>query len=253
MFYAYKLIGSLIVPPGLLCAVMALLAFVLFRKKGGKIIASAILLLSLSIYFISISVGANIITGPLEEKHQNSLPKTESPVAFLVLAGGSSYDGEGRASNPSVYSLERIYTAVRTADSKKDVLIFSGGNVYGYNSATEAEIMEECAVNMGWKGKTILENASRTTKENMVLSNKILSEENFKNVIVVTNAFHMPRSMLIASSVFKDINIYSLSAGRLTINKVRGPADLFPEAGHFHISCMGIKEWVGILAFKIFN
>ena len=119
MFYAYKLIGSLIVPPGLLCAVMALLAFVLFRKKGGKIIASAILLLSLSIYFISISVGANIITGPLEEKHQNSLPKTESPVAFLVLAGGSSYDGEGRASNPSVYSLERIYTAVRTAEFQK--------------------------------------------------------------------------------------------------------------------------------------
>lgn len=253
MFYAYKLIGSLIVPPGLICVIMALLAFVLFRKKARKIISSVILLLSLSIYFMSISVGSNIITGPLEEKHQNSTPKTESPVAFLVLAGGSSYDSEGKASDPSVYSLERIYAAVRTADSKKDVLIFSGGNVYGYNSATEAEIMEECAVNMGWKGKTILENASRTTKENMVLSNKILSEGNYKDVVIVTNAFHLPRSMLIASSVFKDINIYSLSLGRHTVNKFRGLSDLFPEAGHFNLSCMGIKEWIGILAFKIFN
>lgn len=231
MFYAYKLIGSLIVPPGLLCVVMALLSVVLFRKKDRKIVSSAILLLSLSIYFISISVGSNIITGPLEEKHQYLLPNTENPVAFLVLAGGSSYDSEGKASNPSVYSLERIYIAVRTADSQKDVLIFSGGNVYGYNTVTEAEIMKECAINMGWKGKTILENASRTTKENMVLSNKILSEENYKDVVVVTNAFHMPRSMLMASSVFKDVNVYSLSAGRLTINKFRESPTFFLMQG----------------------
>ena len=253
MFYAYKLMGSLIVPPGLICVIMALLSFVLFRKKDRKIISSVILLLSLSIYFMSISVGANIITGPLEAKHKNSPSKTESPVAFLVLAGGSSYDSEGKASNPSVYSLERIYAAVRTADSKKDVLIFSGGNVYGYNSATEAEIMEECAVNMGWKGKTILENASRTTKENMVLSNKILSEENYKDVIIVTNAFHMPRSMLIASSVFMEINIHSLSLGRHTVNRFRGFSDLFPDAHNFNLSCLGIKEWVGIFAYKAFN
>lgn len=253
MFYVYKLIGSLIVPPGLLCVIMALLSFVLFRKKERKIVSSAILLLSLFIYFISISVGSNIITGPLEEKYHNFQPKTESPVAFLVLAGGSSYDREGKASNPSVYSLERIYTAVRTANHKKDILIFSGGNVYGYNSATEAEIMEECAVNMGWKGKTILENASRTTAENMVLSNKILSEENYKDVVIVTNAFHIPRSMLIASSVFKNINIYSLSAGRHTVNKFRGLSDLFPDAHNFNLSCLGIKEWIGIFAYKVFN
>ena len=68
------------------------------------------------------------------------------------------------------------YTAVTSADPEKDVLIFSGGNVYGFNARTEAEIMEECALKMGWKGKTVTENSSRTTEENMTCSAKIIAD-----------------------------------------------------------------------------
>ena len=77
---------------------------------------------------------------------------------------------QGAGGHAAAYSLERIYTAVTSADPEKDVLIFSGGNVYGFNARTEAEIMEECALKMGWKGKTVTENSSRTTEENMTCS-----------------------------------------------------------------------------------
>lgn len=253
MFYVYKLIGSLIVPPGLLSLITALLSLIIFKKKNKKILSLTMLLLSLSIWFISTSVGSCLITGPLERKHLNSLPETERPIAFLVLAGGSNYNRQGEAIIPGVYSLERIYAAVTKADSSKDVLIFSGGNVYGYDQKSEAEIMEDCAKKMGWKGKTLLEMSSKTTGENMFYAEKLLSETDFQDIVIVTNAFHLPRSMLRAHSVFSDKKLFSLSAGLETNPKYQGLPDLFPEAGKFHLSSLGIKEWIGILAFKIFG
>ena len=126
MFYAYKLLGSLIVPPGLLVIITALFSCLLLRTKSKKKLSGSMLLFSLLIWFMSTSVGSYAITGRLERKYENSLPLTERPTAFLVLAGGSNYDREGRESMPGVYSLERIYTAVTAADPNKDVLI-SGG------------------------------------------------------------------------------------------------------------------------------
>jgi uncharacterized SAM-binding protein YcdF (DUF218 family) len=251
MFYAYKLIGSFIVPPGLLCLIIAFFSFLLFRSGGKKKLSAAMLLLALSIWFMSTPVGSYEITGGLERIYGNSIPDTERPLAFLVLAGGSNYDREGRETMPGVYSLERIYSAVTAADPAKDLLVFSGGNVYGFNRKTEAKIMEECAIRMGWKGKTMTETSSRTTGENMFYAGKMLSESKYKDIVIVTNSFHMPRSMLRAHSVFKGKNLFSLSGGSETHPGFRGLPDIFPDAHHFHLSCMGIKEWTGILAFRI--
>ncbi|MBP8632530.1 MAG: YdcF family protein [Synergistaceae bacterium] len=251
MFYAYKLLGSMIAPPGSLIIITVLFSFLLLRTKSKKMLFWAMLLFSASIWFMSTSVGSYAMIGGLERKYENSAPVSERPIAFLVLAGGSNYDSKGREVMPAAYSLERIYTAVTSADPEKDVLIFSGGNVYGFNARTEAEIMEECALKMGWKGKTVTENSSRTTEENMTCSAKIIADSGLQDIVIVTNAFHMPRSMLRARSVFKDKNIFPLSGGLETYPGFRGLPDLFPDAHNFRLSCMGIKEWIGILAFRI--
>ena len=251
MFYLYKLIGSMLVPPGLLCIITAIFAFVIFRSGNKKMLPLAMLTLSFSIWFMSTSPGSFFITGGLERQYVNCVPETERPVAFLILAGGSNYNIDGDPVTPGVYSLERIYSAVTAADSTKDVLIFSGGNVYDYDQRTEAEIMEDCAKRMGWKGKTMLETFSRTTGENMVYAERMLSGPDFHHIVVVTNAFHMPRSMLRAHSVFRGKRLFSLSGGMETKPKFSGIPDLFPDAHNFQLSCLGIKEWIGILAFRI--
>ncbi len=251
MFYAYKLIGSFIVPPGLICLITLLFSILVYRMGHKKGLSAAMLLLSLSVWFMSTSVGSYAITGKLERKCENYLPITRNPIAFLVLAGGSSYDREGREFMPGTYSLERIFSAVAAADPGKDVLIFSGGNVYGSNKRTEAEVMEDCAFKMGWKGKTITEKSSRTTEENMLYAGEILSKYGFQHAVIVTNAFHMPRSMLRATSAIKGIRLFSLSGGLQTYSGFRGLPDLFPDPHHFQLSCFGIKEWIGILAFMV--
>ncbi len=251
MFYAYKLIGSLIVPPGLFCLATAFFSFLLFRTKGRKSLSAAMLILTLSIWFMSTSVGSYAITGGLERKYANSLPVIQSPVAFLVLAGGSSYDRTGAETIPGVRSLERVFSAVTSADPQKDVLIFSGGQVYGYGKSSESKIMEDCAKKMGWKGRVMTEEYSRTTAENMLYSGKMLSNTDYEDIVIVTNAFHMPRSMLWAHSAIREKRLFSLSGGLETYPGFRGLPDLFPDAHNFYLSCLGIKEWIGILAFRV--
>ena len=111
--------------------------------------------------------------------------------------------------------------------------------------------MEECALKMGWKGKTVTETSSRTTGENMAYAAKILSDSDLQDVVIVTNAFHIPRSMLRAHSVLKGKDLFPLSGGLETYPGFRGLPDLFPDAHHFCLSCMGIKEWIGILVFRM--
>ena len=111
--------------------------------------------------------------------------------------------------------------------------------------------MEDCGKRRGWKGKTMLETSSRTTGENMLCAARMLSGPDFHNVVIVTNAFHMPRSMLRARSVFRGKSLFSLSGGMETNPRFRGIPDLFPDAHNFHLSCLGIKEWIGIMAFRI--
>ncbi len=252
MFIVYKFLGSILLPPGIIILFLFLLSAAVIKFKNKRIAPTLLLLAGIAIYFISTAPGSSLITGTLERKYRNSLPGSKDPTAFVVLAGGSGYDRSGVPISPSPYALERIYSAVTAADSTKDVLVFSGGNVYGYDQRTEAEIMYDCAIKMGWKGETKVETSSRTTGENMSFSRKMLPASKFKDVVIVTNAFHMPRAMLRARSEFAGRNIFPLSSAAVTNPRLRGISDLFPEAGWFHVSCMGIKEWLGILFYEAF-
>ena len=138
MFYAYKLLGSMIAPPGSLIIITVLFSFLLLRTKSKKMLFWSMILFSASIWVMSTSVGSYAMIGGLERKYENSAPVSERPIAFLVLAGGSNYDSKGREVMPAAYSLERIYTAVTSADPAKDVLIFSGGNVSCFTARAQA-------------------------------------------------------------------------------------------------------------------
>ena len=252
MFFFYKLTGSFIVPPGLFCIILLICAFLAARKPTKACLAAILLLLSAALWFMSTSLGAALITGPLEEMCHNRLPDGKTHAAVLVLSGGSSYNNRGEAVQPAVYALERMSCAVALAKNTGGPLILSGGNVYGFSQKPEAEIMAACARKMGWKGKIILEKKSRTTMENLEFSSELIEMENIKTLIIVTNAFHMPRAAYCASKSLSGVKLYTYASGRVTDPVFRGLQQLFPEAGSFLASCLGIKEWLGLAAYRIF-
>ncbi|MEG1641983.1 MAG: YdcF family protein [Synergistaceae bacterium] len=245
----YKLIGSIIAPPGLLIPLLILMAILSYRKPRKKILAFFLLLTSVPIWFISTPYGAYNVTGKIEDKYD--IPKTlpTSNTYIVCLGGGSSYDKNGKPVQPAALALERVFTAVKIAKQIKAPIIFSGGNVYGVGKTTEAQIMAKAAKEMGYTGKVILEEQSRTTKENFKYIAQIVPNE--QNVIVVTNAFHLSRSEKLAKQYLEKNTIIPYPSGRLTDPIYKGTFYLYPDSSSFMTSCLGIREWIGIGVNKI--
>ncbi len=253
MFLLYKLAGSMIVPPGLFVIILISLAYLAWRAPRRKGIAAALCLFALILYVMSTAAGSLLITGPLEALYKAQLPPPDTDAAILVLAGGSSYDDQGSSVQPGVFAMERVYAAVKLAQSRPEhsTLIMSGGNVFGANDRSEAEAMRDAAKAMGCEAPVIVEKWSRTTAENMRQSAKIIRQQGLNHVIIVTNAFHTPRAMQSAARHMPYLQRYPYPSGRLTDPVIRGLSSFLPTSGELNASCLGIKEWVGIAANKL--
>lgn len=251
MFALYKIIGAFAAPPGLfiiiLLAAEAASAFIA-RRGCMKFTTIPLIVFAAALYAMSTPAGALLITGPLEARYKTKLPPDGEPAAFLVLAGGLSYDDAGSSVQPSPLALERAYTAVTLASRRKgkSVLVMSGGNVFGDKNRSEASSMRDAARAMGWRGEIILEERSRTTAENMQYSAALLRSRSLRNVGVVTSAFHLPRAMLLAWQFMPNATLYPIVPPRQTDPIIRGLSSFLPNAqGLFH-SCLGAKERIGI-------
>ena len=58
----------------------------------------------------------------------------------------------------------------------------------------------------------MLEEDSKTTVENAIYCREIVDGYGCKDVVLVTNEFHMPRAHLIFKSVFKSCTIHCIAA-----------------------------------------
>ena len=264
-FMAYKLIGSLIVPPGLFSIVLILIAISVFKNKRDYNSCGILLLFSLVLYLCSTPLGAEKITGFLESRNLSRISFDEDATAIIALSGGSSYDNKGDIVQPGAFTLERVFASVKLAKEKKLPIIFSGGKVYGSEEKSEASSMARAAREMGYEGELILEEKSRTTAENfsyvaeLVKSSKIQTvraenaEDNQElSFILVTSAFHMPRALMAAKKYFPEAEMYPYVYSRLTNPKYSGFQQLLPDAHSLMVSCYGVREYLGMALYKIF-
>lgn len=259
MFALYKIAGAFAAPPGLFVIILLSIAAALFLKSRrprfafGTAASLALFVFAAALCAMSTPAGARFITGPLEAKYSAQLPPDGEAAAFLVLAGGSSYDAEGSSVQPSPLALERVYTAVTLASGRagKSVLVMSGGNVFGDNDRSEASAMRDAARAMGWRGEIILEEQSRTTAENMKYSAALLRALGLQTVAVVTNALHLPRAMQLGGQFMPEANLYHIAPPRRADPIIRGLPSFLPDAGSLHLSCLGARERIGIAASSI--
>ena len=102
------------------------------------------------------------------------------------------------------------------------------------------------------KEQIIIEDQSRNTRENAIFSKKIIDSLYNKppKILVVTSAFHMPRS----KRCFNKIN---LDADFLTTDFLGHPREfgldtlLFPQVDALMKWSKLFKEWVGTIAYKV--
>ena len=241
-------LASLLLPPTLF-VIVGLSGWLLahrYRYLGRALIVAAITLLLM----LSTAVGSAWLIRPLE---QQSLPYAPSgkhqAQAIVVLGGGRAHEAADQRSYDQIgpITLMRLRLAAHLQRQTHLPLLVSGGAPDGAGNS-EATLMarsakEDFGVAVRW-----IEDQASNTFQNASMSADILQKENIQNILLVTDAIHMPRAQAAfehaglkvepAPSVFIAGNGYDLSR-------------FIPNAQSLKNSHYAIHEWLGLLGYGL--
>lgn len=170
--------------------------------------------------------------------------------AIVVLGSGRERgDPAWGADQPTGVGLERQRYAARLAKASGLPVLTTGGLHYG-TPPSEAQLMavsmeQDFGVAVRWK-----EERSRTTWENAQMSAEILLPQGIKRVVVVTQAWHMPRSVW--SFEKAGFSVVPAPVGFLGVDNARPLGGWMPEFKSIWQSGQLINEAVGQVGYRLF-
>ena len=252
MFFVLSKVFWLLVQPlsVVLLLVVAGLVLGLFgrRRLAAAAQVAAIMVVGLFGYT---SLGAMLIS-PLEERFAQ--PETPpSDVNAIVMLGGAT-DSHVSASRSTVAmddAGERLTTALWLAGRYPDakIVLSGGGGAGDEGGESEAETAQRFFVEQGVSpDRLVLEGHSRNTIENAAFTRDLVSPKGAETVLV-TSAFHMPRSVGLFRAQGIDVvpwpTDYRSRAGQGFSLELSTPLKNFDTAS------TAIREWVGLLVYRL--
>lgn len=254
MFFYLAKLGYFFIQPsnfliGLVGLGLVILAVTRWRKTGVLFAWTGILGLTVC----GFSPAANWLILPLEERFPR--PANVSGFDGIIVLGGAvdTIVTGGRGDTALTTSGERITIAARLAAQlpQADLVHTGGKGVIVSSQATEAEGAARLFEDFGIPAeRIILEDASRNTWENAVLTKDLVKPEPGQTWLLVTSAYHMPRSM----GVFEKAGWTGLTAYPVDY-RTRGAEDRtlgFSGASkglrRFDVA---FKEWVGLFVYRL--
>jgi len=169
--------------------------------------------------------------------------------AIVVLGGGREQgDPAWGDDQPSSMALERLRYAARLAKASGLPLAISGGLHYG-QPPSEAALMAQVLLRDYGMPVQWQEEASRTTWENATHSAELLRKDGVKRVVLVTQAWHMPR----ARWCFEQAGFQVLSApvGFLGVANGRPAGGWLPESKALWQSSLLLNEALGLVIYPL--
>ena len=165
--------------------------------------------------------------------------------AMVVLGGGlREYVPEFSTPAAGDSSVRRLLYAHHLLQQVKLPVLISGGHPRDTRvtvASRMGELLQQLGDNPRW-----LEEASRTTWENAVDSAAWLKRNDIQTVVLVTDAWHMRRS--VQSFVAQGLNVVAAPTGYRSTTP-DGVLAWLPEAKSFHESVTAIHEWLGLLMY----
>jgi len=191
LFALKKIIGLLLMPMSII-SVLLILAICYFKvrpKFSFKCLLSAFLLLTLS----SLGVVADKLIQPLESRYE-SYTRLDTKIDYIVILGCGHTTNDALPVTAQLYtcSLQRLVEAIRIANIHPEARIITSGAALG-DEVANAEKVKQAAILLGInEEKIIVESFPKDTEEEAEL---IAPRVRGKNVILITNADHMLRSV----------------------------------------------------------
>lgn len=251
-FVLSKTLGYLLLPTNLLIAigmVGAVLMFTRFALLGRRLVIGVVLLLVIC----GLSPLGKIMLYPLEHRFPPWDAARGTPDGIIVLGASIEADLSVAHNTPVVRSApDRIIAAAALAKRYPNArVVFSGGSSKLIsNDAREADFAGALFESLGVdKSRMIMERRSRNTQENAEFSKALVVPKDGERWLLVTSAFHMPRSMGLFRKAGFTVEAYPVDW------RVGGPDDLMTFSNivieGLARTDLAIREWVGLIAYRV--
>jgi uncharacterized SAM-binding protein YcdF (DUF218 family) len=251
-FYASKILGFFTQPSNfivVLCVIGLVLVMLNRYRLGTWLVSFGVLLLLLLGY----SPLSNVLLLSLTERFPKWQDDGRAPDGVIVLGG--AIDSDSTAARQSLEinsSAERVTAMLELAQRypQAKILFTGGASSLIEETLSEAPVAGDVLRRFGVApDRILLETESRTTEENATFSARLVKPKPGERWLLVTSAWHMPRSVGVFRKAGFDVEAYPVDW------RTRGWID----AGEtFENASAGLSradnamhEWVGLISYRL--
>ncbi len=250
-FYLSKYIWTVLSPDSLfiILLTLCLLLFLLRQMKKATLLLGLLVFCTLFLSFFSVG---DWMLYPLESRFQHN-PDLPEHVDGIIVLGGSvipDLSVEWQQLETNQFH-ERLSSFIQLAQLYPDArLVFSGGNAStDEDKPTEAQIAETYFLKSGISPERLLiENKARNTAENVSYSRQLASPQSNETWLMITTAYHMPRSMGVFCQQNWTVIPYPVDHQTLPSKIYQPGFSLIEHANHLVLAS---HEWLGLLYYYI--
>jgi uncharacterized SAM-binding protein YcdF (DUF218 family) len=245
-----KIIGFFALPSNVLVTLGVLAALLMatrFARFGRWLAAVCVLLIAI----VGLSPLGNILILPLEQRFPPWDESRGAPDGIVVLGGAIgpelSLTRKEVSLNESAERVTIIAALARRFPNAR--IVYSGGNGgLLIRDGNEAEFAVELFKSFGIDPTRIVaEDRSRNTIENALFSKQLADPKPGQRWLLVTSAYHMPRSIGVFRQAGFDVEPYPVDF------RTRGWIDVLVPFGSvgdgFHRTDTAMREWVGLIVY----
>ncbi|MGV7215680.1 YdcF family protein [Bradyrhizobium sp. UFLA05-112] len=251
-FVLSKTLGVALLPINFLVE-LGILSLVLmatrFARTGRRLAVAVLVLLALTAF----SPLGKLLLYPLESRFPPWDASRGAPDGIIVLGGSVDTDLSAAHQTPVVArAADRMLAPAALARRYPNArIVFTGGSANLIsNEAREADYSAPILESVGIpKERLIVERNSRNTYENATFTKQLVSPKLGERWLLVTSAFHMPRSVGIFRKAGFDVEAYPVDW------RMGGREDLltFNDMGRDGLlqTDIAVREWIGLVAYRL--
>lgn len=248
VFYASKILGVLASPANIAVALVLVGAVLLYARPrfGRRLVGAGAVLILL----LGFSPVPKLAMRMLEDRFPPAA--AEGRIDGIVVLGGGANVARGRLAFNEAAS--RIIEGAALAKRHPEAtLVFSGGDAGFFERDEETEAAGAARVFAAAgiaPDRIVLEDRSRTTRENALLTRERVAPRAGERWVLVTSAFHMPRAIGAFRAAGLALEAYPVDY-RTSGSATDWWRPLARASEGLRVADLAAKEWLGLLAYRI--
>jgi uncharacterized SAM-binding protein YcdF (DUF218 family) len=254
MFYFVSKIVWFFATPSNALIALALLGLFLMRSPKRAVLGKRMVTASVVLLLVAgLSPLGNALILPLEERFP-AFAGDGGPVAGIIVLGGT-YDTEATNVHGQMALNETGERLIALGDLARrypaaTIVYAGGGSEFTPDTTPEATLVEKTAGALGIDpGRIAYERKSLNTFQNALYAKEIAKPKEGERWLVVTSAFHMPRTMGVFRAVGFEVVPYPVdyrTAGGVSLVR---PFAFVGEG--LRRTDIATKEWIGLGAYYL--